>query len=136
MKGCLFCKLVRKEIPSLSVFEDENTIAFMELSPSAPGHVMVILKKHGNNILEYLPEELGALMASVQKVVMKVEEALQTDSLTIGINHKERRGVPHLHIHIIPRWENDKGGIIQSIVTNSPKEKREVIAEKICKTAI
>jgi histidine triad (HIT) family protein len=131
MKDCLFCKLVNKEIPSLIVYEDEDTVSFMELNPSAPGHVMVILKKHGNNILEYSQEELGQLMGSVQKVTAKIEKALKPDSITIGINHKERRGVPHLHVHLIPRWENDKGGIIQSVVKNPPKESREVIAEKI-----
>ena len=133
MKDCIFCKLVNNEIPSLRVYEDDNTISFMELNPSAPGHVMVILKKHGNNILEYSQEELGKLMGSVQKVATKLEKALEPDSLTIGINHKERHGVPHLHVHLIPRWENDKGGIIQSVVKNKPKETREAIAEKIRK---
>ena len=136
MRNCLFCKLVKNEIPSLQVYEDDETISFMELTPSAPGHVMVILKKHGNNVLEYSQEELGQLMASVQKVVTKIEKALETDSITIGINHKEARGVPHLHVHLIPRWENDKGGIIQSVVKNPPKESREVIAEKIRKAII
>ena len=135
MNDCLFCKLAAKEIPSLSVYEDSETMAFMELTPSAPGHVMVILKKHGNNILEYQQAELGKLMDSVQKVVTKIEKALATDSITIGINHKERQGVPHLHIHLIPRWENDKGKAIQSVVNNPPKEKREVIAEKIRQAA-
>src|SRR5258708_366695 len=133
MKDCLFCKLVAGEIPSLKVYEDDDTISFIELNPSAPGHVMVILKKHGNNILEYSQEELGKLMGSVQKVAAKIEKALVPDSITIGINHKERLGVPHLHVHLIPRWENDKGGIIQSVVKNPPKESREVIAEKIRK---
>ena len=136
MDNCLFCKLVNKEIPSLSVYEDNDTISFMELNPSAPGHVMVILKKHGNNILEYSQDELGKIMGSVQKVAAKIEKALDPDSITIGINHKERRGVPHLHIHLIPRWENDKGGIIQSVVKNPPKENREVIAEKIRETKV
>ncbi len=135
MESCLFCKLVTNEIPSLRVYEDEDTISFMELNPSAPGHVMVILKKHGNNILEYSQDDLGKLMGSVQKVTKKIEKALQSDSITIGINHKERRGVPHLHVHLIPRWENDKGGIIQSVVKNPPKESREVIAEKIRKAS-
>ena len=133
MENCIFCKLVAGEIPSLKVYEDDQTVSFMELNPSAPGHVMVILKKHGNNILEYSQEELGVLMGSVQKVTTKIEKALNPDSITIGINHKERRGVPHLHVHLIPRWENDKGGIIQSVVKNKPKESREEIAAKIRK---
>ena len=136
MKGCLFCKLVNKEIPAVTVYEDDDTLSFMELNPSAPGHVMVILKKHGNNILEYSQVELGTLMGSVQKVAKKIEKVLNPDSITIGINHKERRGVPHLHVHLIPRWENDKGGVIQSIVNNSPKESREAIADKIRKASV
>lgn len=131
MQNCLFCKLVAGEIPSLKVYEDDDTVSFMELNPSAPGHVMVILKKHGNNILEYSQVELGKLMGSVQSIAKKIEKALNPDSITIGINHKERRGVPHLHVHLIPRWEKDKGGIIQSVVKNKPKESREEIAEKI-----
>ena len=136
MKDCLFCKLVNKEIPALFVYEDDDTISFMELNPSAPGHVMVILKKHGNNILEYSKEELGKLMGSVQNITKKIEKVLNPNSITIGINHKERRGVPHLHVHLIPRWENDKGSVIQSIVNNPPKESREVIAEKIRKATV
>lgn len=128
---CVFCKIVKKEIPSVNVYEDDTTLSFMELNPSAPGHVMVILKKHGKSILDYNKEELGTLMVSVQKVAAKLQKALGCDSISIGINHLERRGVPHLHVHLIPRWENDKGGVMQSLVTNPPQEKREVIAEKI-----
>jgi histidine triad (HIT) family protein len=136
MENCLFCKLVKKEIPSLVVYEDDYVISFMELNPSAPGHVMVILKKHGNNILEYSQDELGKLMLGVQNVTQKIEKVLKPDSITIGINHKERQGVPHLHVHLIPRWENDKGGVIQSVVKTQPKESREIIAEKLRKAAV
>lgn len=136
MNPCVFCKIIAKELPSLPVYEDEKTLAFMELTPSAPGHVMVILKDHGNNILEYDKKELGILMGSVQEVAHKIEAALSPDSITIGINHKERRGVPHLHVHLIPRWENDKGHVIQGVVHNRPKEDREIIAEKIRKAPL
>lgn len=131
MDDCIFCKLIQKEIPSISVYEDDDTISFMELNPSAPGHVMVIHKKHGESILEYTQEELGKLMSSVQTVAAKIEKALTTDSLTIGINHHEKRGVPHLHVHIVPRWDNDKGVVIQGVVKNSAKQDRATIADKI-----
>ena len=133
MDDCLFCKIVKRDIPSLVVYEDDATISFLELTPSSPGHVMVILKKHGKSILDYDDSELGKLMGSVKKVAAKIEKALETDSITIGINHLERRGVPHLHVHLIPRWENDKGHVIQGVVTNKPKESREEVAEKIKK---
>jgi histidine triad (HIT) family protein len=131
MEDCIFCKLVKKEIPAYIIYEDSDTISFLELHPSAPGHAMVILKKHGRSILDYSQNDLGKLMVNVSKVAQKQQKALFCDSISIGINHLEKRGVPHLHIHLIPRWDNDKGGIIQSIVHNKPKETREVIVEKL-----
>ena len=73
-------------------------------------------------------------MGTVQTVSEKIEKALKTDSITIGINHKERKGVPHLHIHLIPRWDDDRGHVIQGVVTHKKQEDREVIAEKIRKS--
>lgn len=133
MENCVFCNVVNNRVDSLRVYEDSDTIAFMELSPSAPGHVMVISKKHGKSIFDYEGKDLGILMNTVSTVAKKIEKALKSDSITIGINHLEKRGVPHLHIHLIPRWEDDKGGVIQSLVKNIPKEPREEIAERIKK---
>jgi histidine triad (HIT) family protein len=131
MQDDIFCKIVKKEIPAHVVYETDDTLAFLDVTPAAPGHAMVILKKHGNNILEYTQEDLGKAMASVQVVAKKIETALQPDSITIGINHKEKRGVPHLHIHLIPRWENDKGHAIQGVVNNPAKEEVSIVAEKL-----
>ena len=131
MDNCTFCKLVKKQIPVNIVFENEDCLAFLELNQSAEGHVIVILKKHGLSILDYNESELGKLMIGVKEVARKVQKAFNADSLTIGINHLEKRGVPHLHVHIIPRFENDKGGIIQSIVSGEIKNSREEIAQKI-----
>ncbi len=133
MDNCIFCKLVNREIPSLKVYEDSETVSFMELNPSASGHVMVILKKHGKSILDYTQDELGKLMSSVSILSQKIQTALNSDSITIGINHLEKKGVPHLHVHLIPRWENDKGGVIQSIVDNKSDKTREEIAEMLKK---
>lgn len=131
MPSCVFCKLVKKEIPGNVVFENDDVLSFLELNQSTPGHVMVILKKHGNTILDYDQKDLGKLMNGVKIVSRKVQNALGADSLTIGINHMEKRGVPHLHVHIIPRHENDKGGVIQSIVKSPINESRTEITEKI-----
>ena len=128
---CVFCQIVDKESPANIVYEDDEKLAFLELNQSAPGHIMVLLKKHGGSILDYDEKELGKLMVGVQRVAKKVKKGMNCDWLTIGINHLEKRGVPHLHVHLVPRWENDGGGIIQTIVHNPPKEDREAIAEKI-----
>ncbi|MBI3984511.1 MAG: HIT family protein [Candidatus Levybacteria bacterium] len=130
-ENCIFCKLVRKEVPVNVVFENDDVLSFLELNQSVEGHVMVILKKHGKSIFDYDEKDLGKLMSGVSKVSKKVQKALTADSLTIGINHLEKQGVPHLHIHIIPRHENDKGGIIQSIVRGEVKRSREEITQMI-----
>ena len=131
MDNCTFCKLVKKQIPVNIVFVNDDCLSFLELNQSTEGHVMVILKKHGLSILDYNESELGKLMIGVKEVARKVQKAFNADSLTIGINHLERRGAPHLHVHIIPRFENDKGGIIQSIVKADVNSSREEISEKI-----
>lgn len=133
MNDCIFCKVVQGKAPSYKVYEDSDTFAFLDINQSSPGHTMVVLKKHGYSILEYSQDDLGKIMSSVQKIAQKIKEALKTDSITIGINHEEKRGVPHLHVHLIPRWDDDGGGIIQSVVKNAPKEPLEVIAERLRK---
>ena len=103
----------------------------MDVTPSSPGHTVVILKKHGNNIQEYSSDDLKLIMESVKVVSQKLEKALMPDSITIGINHKEKKGVPHLHIHLIPRWENDGGRAIQGVVRRKTSETLETLARKI-----
>ncbi len=133
MKECIFCDIASKKLESIILYEDDFTLAFLELFPSAPGHTLIILKKHGYSILDYEEEELGKIMSTVKKIADALKKSLSCDSLTIGINHFEKRGVPHLHIHVIPRWINDKGGIIQSIVQNKNPHSKKEIAEKIKK---
>ena len=131
MSDCLFCRLVKNEIPSYTVYEDEQTRAFLDIMPCVPGHVMVVLKKHGETILDYSPDELGVLWNSVQKVTKAMEQAFSTKVFTIGINHGEITGVHHLHIHIIPRFPDDGGGVIQSIVKTEGKEGLTEMQKKI-----
>ncbi|OGK31229.1 hypothetical protein A3F29_04670 [Candidatus Roizmanbacteria bacterium RIFCSPHIGHO2_12_FULL_33_9] len=131
MKDCIICKIINEEVRSYKVFEDEDTLAFLDIYPSAPGHTIVSLKKHGLTILDYSQEELGKLWLTVQKVDSALIKAFDTKLITIGINQFEEGGVPHLHVHLIPRWKNDGGGIIQTTVKNPPKESLEKIKEKI-----
>jgi len=133
MDNCLFCKIVAGSTPSYTVYEDEQTKAFLDIFPSTSGHVVVILKKHGWAIGEYTPEELGNLMATVQKVVAALTVAFQTEVFTIGMNHKEENGVHHLHMHVLPRFLDDGGSVIQSIVEREGKDSLTEIAEKIKK---
>lgn len=115
MSGCIFCKIIANEIPSYTLYEDAETKSFLDIFGATDGHAMVILKKHGENIHAYGAQELGKLWTTVQKVSAAIEKAFDTKILSIGINHGEPEGVRHLHVHIMPRFEGDGGGIMQSL---------------------
>jgi histidine triad (HIT) family protein len=92
---------------------------------------MVILKKHGETILDYENEELTYLWSTVKKVTTALSKTWKTRVFTIGINHGEEAGVHHLHVHIIPRFSDDGGGVIQSIVQTEGKEGLQEIQKRI-----
>src|SRR3989304_7116484 len=130
---CLFCKIGQKQIASEVVYEDADTLAFLDIHPRAPGHTVVIPKVHAENVLD-LSETLAApTFLTVKKVSDMLNKALKPDGFTIGINHGRASGqaVDHLHIHIIPRWNDDGGTSIHSVVNNPPKESLKEILEKV-----
>ncbi len=127
----IFCRIINGELSVHKIYEDDVSLAFLDTAPSSSGHTLVIHKKHGNNIQEYDALDLQQLMETVKTVSLKIEKALNPDSITIGINHKEKKGVPHLHIHLIPRWENDGGHALQGVVNNKPQEELQELARKI-----
>jgi histidine triad (HIT) family protein len=131
MNDCIFCKIVSKEIPAHIVYEDEATLAMLDIRPSAPGHIMVIPKRHSASIQDYSAEELGTLMETVKKASIALEKALKCDAITIGINHKEKEGVFHLHVHLIPRYTDDGGCAIQGVVKKGGRESLGELAKNI-----
>lgn len=133
MAECLFCKIAKKEISSEVVYEDGISVAFLDINPCTTGHTMVIPKIHIDNILS-LPDSIaGDFMNAIKTISNLLKKALKPDGFTIGINHGRSAGqiIEHLHVHIIPRWENDGGGSIHSVVTSRPTESLSVIREKI-----
>jgi hypothetical protein len=87
---CIFCKLVKGEIPSAKVYEDDLTIAFMDIGQATRGHVLVASKRHAVNLLELTPEEAGAVMQTAQRVAAAVNKAFDPD----GINIFQANGAP------------------------------------------
>ncbi len=114
---CIFCKIVNKEIPNYTVYEDESVLAFLDIFPHAVGHTVVIPKVHAENLLELADDKVEAVFKAVKKVQEKLQKALDPQGFSVGWNHGEAGGqaVPHLHIHVLPRWNNDGGGSIHSI---------------------
>ncbi len=133
MNTCIFCSIIKGEKPGYTLYQNQHTMALLDIFPSATGHTMVIPKKHGVTLLEFSKEELGQIFETVKKLVKALEKAYNTNAFTIGINHGEEQGVPHLHIHIIPRYEDDGGGIIQTIVKKEVKVDFNKVVEKIKK---
>jgi len=130
---CLFCKIARKEIPALGVYDDKWAFGFLDVNPLSLGHVLVIPKEHAENIID-LPEELvGKVFEAVQTITTALSEAFSPQGFTIGINHGKISGqaVDHLHIHIIPRYEGDNGGSIHSVVKNPPAEPLAEVQPKV-----
>ena len=101
----IFAKILRGEIPCHKVYEDEHTLAFMDVMPQADGHTLVIPKAASRNLLDAKPETLGPLMTSVQKVAQAVRKAFDAEGILIKQFNEPAAGqtVYHLHIHVLPR---------------------------------
>lgn len=101
----IFAKILRDEIPSIRVYEDEATLVFMDIMPRAPGHVLVIPKTPARNILDASPEQMATVMATVQKLGHAVTKAFDADGVTIQQFNEAAGGqeVFHLHFHVLPR---------------------------------
>ncbi|MGA2793719.1 MAG: HIT family protein, partial [Roseiarcus sp.] len=102
----IFAKILRGEAPCTRVYEDDVSLAFMDIMPRSEGHLLVIPKTPARNILDMPPKELALFMPSVQKVAIAAKAAMAADGLSV-LQFNERAGgqvVFHLHFHILPRW--------------------------------
>jgi histidine triad (HIT) family protein len=109
----IFARIVRGDMPAVKVWEDDEVLAFMDVFPQAPGHVLVVHKvSKARNLLEIEPHELSVLMAGVQKTARAVERALKPEGLTVMQFNGEAGGqtVYHLHFHVIPRRDGEALG--------------------------
>lgn len=106
---CIFCKILKGEIPSFKLFEDDQTFAFMDINPAHPGHLLVIPKYHAPNIFEIPPQWLSASMATAQKLAAAVQNTLTPDGINIVQANGEgaAQSVQHFHVHVLPRTNGD-----------------------------
>jgi len=110
MDDCIFCKIVKGEIPSYKIYEDEKVLAFLDIRPLSKGHTLVLPKEHYENILD-IPEELYEYISKIVKRVSKViQDRYSPEGILINQNNGKRAGqeVPHMHIHIKPIYEDTK----------------------------
>lgn len=119
---CIFCAIVAGDIPSRTVFEDDLVMAFLDANPLAPGHTLVIPKDH-HETLGVVPEDLAAhLFGALHRLTPAVEHAVDAQGSNVAFNNGEAAGqeVPHVHAHIIPRFDGDGGNPIHAVAGARP----------------
>ena len=109
MKDCIFCKIINNEIKSHTIYEDELVKVFLDANPETNGHMLIIPKKHYQNILD-LDEKIipHAVKIIKEKLYPLIKEKLHCDGMTIAQNNEYGQEVKHFHIHVVPRYENDQ----------------------------
>ena len=107
--SCIFCKIIEGQIPCFKVHEDENTLAFMDINPVAPGHALIIPKFHTPNIYEAPADRLAPVMATVSRVARAVRNVLEPEGINIlqANGRGAAQSVFHIHFHVIPRYADD-----------------------------
>jgi histidine triad (HIT) family protein len=122
----IFAKILRGELPSYKVYEDDRALAFLDIMPRMPGHSLVLPKSAARNILDVSPDDFAHVMKVAQKVAKATMKVFEADGITIQQFNEGAGGqvVFHLHVHIIPR----KNGVAMKPPA-SEKEKPEILAE-------
>jgi histidine triad (HIT) family protein len=109
MDGCIFCKIIKREIPGSIVLEDDHVLAFLDVMPVNRGHCLVIPKGHYETLQDVPDSELPWLIRGVKKAAKAVKKAVSADGYNVQMNNFEAAGqvVPHAHFHIVPRFSGD-----------------------------
>ena len=108
-QDCIFCKIIKGEIPATKVYEDGDVLAFMDIGPVVKGHTLVIPKLHFDPLMEAPPAVLQTLIVVVQRIARAQMKGLQADGINISQANGKAAGqvVPHIHFHVIPRFTAD-----------------------------
>jgi len=127
---CVFCRIRDGQLPASKIYEDERTLAFMDINPLNTGHCLVVTKAHAPTLFDATIDDLTAAIEAVKKVAHAVREAIRPD----GLNLLQANGpaafqsVPHFHIHVIPRWDADGKGFDWELVPGNREEIVQVAA--------
>ena len=132
MSDCVFCKIVAGTIPSTRVYEDEHALAFMDIGQVNPGHVLVAVKKHADNLFTLEEAQAVAVARACRRVALAIRDAFPAEGLSVYQANGSAAGqtVFHYHVHLLPRHAGD-GMELTWPVKNPPREKLEEYAQKI-----
>ncbi|MDE0042244.1 MAG: HIT family protein [Candidatus Poribacteria bacterium] len=106
---CIFCSIISGDIPAIKVYEDAETLSFMDINPGNPGHLLVIPKQHYRNIFDIPPATAGKIMEVGAKIAGVIKDVLNPDGLNLFQSSEAAafQSVFHFHLHLLPRWESD-----------------------------
>ena len=131
MSECIFCRIANGEIPSATLYEDDDFRVILDLGPASKGHALILPKSHAAHIYE-LPDELaGKAMVLAKKMAGRMTEALECDGFNIVQNNGEVAGqtVFHFHMHLIPRYEGDQVNVTWKPGTLTDEVRDEIIGK-------
>jgi len=130
---CIFCKIISGEIPSVEIYEDDRVLAFMDINPLNDGHILIIPKAHAATIHEISEADFLAVMSATHKLAAAVQKTLGPDGINILQLNGEAANqvVPHLHVHIVPRWSGDGLTVSQWNLAPGDMEKIKELADQI-----
>lgn len=126
--NCIFCKIANGEIPSTTLYEDEDFRVILDLGPATRGHALLLPKNHFANLFELDDETAQKEILVAKKMAGKMKAALGADGFNLVQNNGEAAGqtVFHFHMHLIPRYENDNAGILWEPGETTPEDMAEV----------
>ena len=105
--SCVFCRIARGEDPAAVVFEDETSLAFLDHRPLLPGHCLLVPRAHHETLMDLPAALVAPLFATAQRLARAVEAGLGADGVFVAVNNRVSQSVPHLHVHVVPRWKKD-----------------------------
>lgn len=130
---CIFCKIVKGEIPAKIIDETEKSLAFLDAFPLTRGHSLVIPKNHYEKMQQIPPEENAELFETVRRVLSKVDTLTNATLVALHNGKESGQEIPHVHIHLIPRSKEDYAGPVHSMFKNRPKPTDEEFSELLQK---
>lgn len=128
-ENCIFCKLANGEIPSATIYEDEEFRVILDLNPATKGHALILPKEHAADLFEMPEERVQKAFALAKRMAGKMRDVLRCDGFNLVQNNGTAAGqtVFHFHIHLIPRYENDGAGITWPQGALSEEDKNEIL---------
>ena len=140
MDDCVFCKIIERQVPSHMVYEDEHVVAFAPLEKDmlSKGHLLVVPKKHFENIFDITIDELTFIMRAVKLISKKLKESYSAEGVNIlnASGKAAQQSVAHFHLHLVPRYKDDgldawpKTGYVEKAGSEIYKRMKELLAEK------